>query len=53
MRNIVWGIAAIAICVANGGSVFTGSPSGIDYVYDALGVGLILYGIYQMVAGNK
>lgn len=49
MNNIISGIIVIGIGLANGGSVFTGDPSGIDYVFDGLGVCLILYGIFEMV----
>jgi hypothetical protein len=50
--NIISGVIVIGIGIANGGSVFTGDPSGIDYAFDLLGIGLILYGIFQMATGR-
>ncbi len=49
MSNIISGIVIILIGISNGGSIFTGDPSGIDYLFDILGIGLIAYGIHQKV----
>lgn len=53
MRNIISGIVVIGIGIANGGSVFTGNPTGVDYVFDLLGIGLILFGGFQLATGRK
>lgn len=47
MRNVISGIIIIAIGMANGGSIFTGDPTGFDYAFDLLGMGLIGYGIFE------
>lgn len=52
MGNIIAGIFIIGYGVLNGGSVFTGNPTGIDYFFDGLGVCWILYGIYQVKSGK-
>lgn len=52
MNNIISGIIVIVIGVMNGGSVFTGNPTGIDYLFDFLGLGLIAYGIFQKTRGE-
>lgn len=53
MSNIISGIVVIGIGIANGGSVFTGDPTGVDYLFDFLGIGLILYGGFQIATGRK
>ena len=52
MGNIVSGILVIGIGIMNGGSVFTGDPTGIDYFFDGLGICLVLYGVFQMATGR-
>ena len=52
MGNIVSGVVLIGIGIANGGSIFTGDPSGIDYAFDFGGIAMILYGVFQMVTGR-
>jgi hypothetical protein len=47
--NIFWGALIIAIGLTMGGSVFTGNPSGLDYVFDGLGVFFVGLGIYQLL----
>lgn len=53
VRNIISGIVVIGIGIANGGSVFTGNPSGIDYLFDLIGLGLIGFGIFQTVSSRN
>ena len=36
MRNIISGIVVIGIGIANGSSMFTGDPSGLDYAFDLI-----------------
>ena len=52
MGNIISGILVIGIGILNGGSIFTGDPTGLDYAFDGLGIGLILYGVYQKSTGQ-
>ena len=53
MNNIISGVIVIGIGVANGGSIFTGNPSGVDYFFDILGICLILYGVFQKATGRE
>ena len=52
MKNLIWGVLIIAIGLFNGGSIFTGNPSMFDYIFDILGIILILSGVYQMFTGG-
>lgn len=49
MRNILWGIAIIAIGLINGGSVFLGHPQFYDYFFDGLGIFFIGFGIVKVI----
>ena len=49
-KNIIWGIVIIAVGLSYGGSVFYGEPDTIDYIFDIVGLGLIAFGTYQLIA---
>ncbi len=53
MKNLIWGALIIGIGLMNGGSIFTGNPGMFDYVFDVLGIVLVVSGIYQMVTGGR
>ena len=52
MGNLIAGVALIGIGFAYGGSIFTGDPTLLDWVFDLLGLFLIGKGIFQMVGGG-
>ena len=52
-KNILWGLAVIGVGLAYGGSIFLGNPDGIDYVFDILGIGLVGFGVFQLINSRK
>ncbi|MFN8610044.1 MAG: hypothetical protein U0931_21055 [Vulcanimicrobiota bacterium] len=48
MKNITTGCIVIAYGFFSGGSVFLGHPGPLDWVFDGLGVGLILLGLWKV-----
>jgi predicted phage tail protein len=53
MRNLVSGVFILGVGYFNGGSVFWGHPTTVDYIFDAMGAGFVLYGIYQLITGRS
>ncbi len=47
--DIISGVVLIGIGLALGGSIFTGDPTWLDYLFDGLGIFWIGRGIYKMV----
>ena len=47
--DIISGVVLIGIGLMLGGSIFTGDPTWLDYVFDGLGIFWIGRGIYNMV----
>jgi len=48
LRDIVAGSVLIAIGLVFGGSVFTGDPTALDWLFDILGSFWILKGLYTL-----
>jgi len=53
MSNIITGAILLALGMLFGGSIFTGNPGTIDYIFDILGIVLIVSGIVQMAKEKK
>lgn len=52
MRDLVGGAVLIGVGFAFGGSIFTGNPSFLDWIFDGLGIFWISKGLY-MLATSK
>lgn len=53
MPNLVSGVFILGVGYFNGGSVLLGHPRPMDYAFDALGAGFVLYGIFQLITGRS
>lgn len=49
LKNMIWGAIIIAIGLFYGGSIFYGNPDTLDYILDIIGIGLIAFGVYQLI----
>jgi len=52
MKNIVTGALILGYGFLNGGSIFLGNPSVIDWIFDGLGISLILFGAWKAKNGQ-
>ncbi|MFN8612906.1 MAG: hypothetical protein U0931_35535 [Vulcanimicrobiota bacterium] len=53
MRNITTGSLIILYGFFNGGSVFLGNPTAVDWAFDTVGVGLILLGLWKVYQSRQ
>jgi len=53
MRNITTGCLIILYGLLNGGSVFLGHPTVVDWCFDIVGVGLVLLGLWKVYQERK
>jgi len=49
-KNIIWGVIIVGIGLYFGNSIFYGEPDTLDYILDIVGMGLIAFGTYQLIA---
>lgn len=48
-KNILSGVGVILIGLVLGGSIFTGDADILDWIFDIVGIGLVIYGVFQLV----
>ncbi|MBS2033930.1 hypothetical protein JST97_03030 [bacterium] len=48
MRNITTGGLILLYGFLNGGSIFLGNPSPVDWAFDSAGIGLVLFGAWKV-----
>ena len=53
MKNILWGVAIIAIGFLMGGSVFMGDFSLLNIIFDGLGVFFVIRGVVEIARSRK
>jgi hypothetical protein len=53
MKDILGGVAVIAIGLFMGGSIFTGNADTLDIVFDAVGIVLILKGGIGLLSSGQ
>ncbi|HEX5136185.1 MAG TPA: hypothetical protein VFY93_04375 [Planctomycetota bacterium] len=53
IRDLVGGATLIGIGLLFGGSIFTGNPSALDWMFDGLGVFWIAKGVYQIATAKS
>lgn len=51
--DIIAGVILIGIGLSFGGSIFTGNPSLIDWIFDLLGIFWVGRGVVKMVGGRQ
>lgn len=49
VNNIIGGVVLISMGFLFGHSVFMGNPNALDYVFDSLGVILIIMGVVKLI----
>jgi len=52
IRDLVGGATLIGIGLLFGGSIFTGDPSLLDWIFDGLGIFWVAKGVYQIATAK-
>lgn len=53
MGDLIIGLACVGFSYYQGHSMFMGQGEGYYYIFDAVGVLMILSGIYKLIRGTK
>lgn len=53
VRDLIGGATLIGIGLLFGGSIFTGNPSALDWIFDGLGIFWIAKGVYQIATAKS
>ena len=52
-KNILSGVGVILIGFVLGGSIFTDDADILDWIFDLVGIGLIIFGVFQLATKSE
>ena len=52
-KKILSGVGVILIGFVLGGSIFTGDADILDWLFDLVGIGLIIFGVFQLATKSE